>query len=69
MKNILIIPDKFKESLNSAEIIDLCIQALNEEYENVKTFSYLISDGGDGFLDAIAHNKKDAIRIPVDSML
>ncbi len=68
MKNILIIPDKFKESLSSAEIIDLCVKALDEEYDNVNTFSYLISDGGDGFLDAIAHNKEEAIRIPVDSV-
>lgn len=68
MKNILIIPDKFKESLSSAEIIDLCIKAIKEKHEDANTHAYLISDGGDGFLDAIANNQKAAKKIPLDTL-
>ena len=68
MKNILIIPDKFKESLSSTEIIDLCIKAIKEKYEDANTHAYLISDGGDGFLDAIANNQKAAKKIPLDTL-
>lgn len=54
---LLLIPDKFKGSLTSKEVSEAFV--LGVEKAGVKFTSHYIkaSDGGDGFLDAVAHYK------------
>ncbi len=51
---ILLIPDKFKGSLSAEQVIQTLEEAIRAVKPGVQFFPVLASDGGDGFLDAIA---------------
>jgi glycerate 2-kinase len=53
---ILLIPDKFKGSLTSNEVIEALKYGILEKYPNAKISSIIASDGGDGFLHAVSQN-------------
>ncbi len=55
--NILLIPDKFKGSLSSEEVIASLSKAIRHVRPKAEIHSVLASDGGDGFLDAVAIHK------------
>lgn len=59
--NVLLIPDKFKGSLSAAEVIKAIKQGLSHSKLSINCQEILASDGGDGFLEAIA--QFEAIRL------
>ena len=54
--NFLVIPDKFKDSLTAKEVIDAITKGLIKADKTATIKSVIASDGGDGFLDAVANN-------------
>ncbi|WKB82213.1 glycerate kinase [Cellulophaga lytica] len=52
--NYLVIPDKFKGSLTANEVIQSITNGLHRVDKSPSVKSILASDGGDGFLDAVA---------------
>ncbi len=52
--NILLIPDKFKGSITAQEVINALSSGIKRANPDVKIYSILASDGGDGFLSAIS---------------
>lgn len=52
---ILLIPDSFKGSASSKEIIEALERGFNKLDEKVSIYSIVASDGGEGFLDTIDH--------------
>ncbi|WP_282161853.1 glycerate kinase [Ulvibacterium marinum] len=54
--NILIIPDKFKGSLAASEVISAISNGIQKVMPNANLHSVMSSDGGDGFLNAVAEN-------------
>ena len=52
---ILLIPDSFKGSASSKEIIEALERGFKSLNEEVTLFSIIASDGGEGFLDAVDH--------------
>lgn len=52
--NYLIIPDKFKGSLTANEVVQSITNGLQRADKSPSVTSILASDGGDGFLDAVA---------------
>lgn len=53
---ILLIPDKFKGSLSAKGVVASIIKGIEKINQNVETVSIMASDGGDGFLNAVAEN-------------
>lgn len=53
---ILLIPDKFKGSLNAKEVIRAISNGIIGANADAEIFSVLASDGGDGFLNAVSVN-------------
>ena len=53
--NYLLVPDKFKGSLSAAEVIEALRQGICQVDAGAKIHSALVSDGGDGFVESIAH--------------
>ncbi len=53
---ILLMPDKFKGSLTTNEVIEALKYGILEECPNAKISSIIASDGGDGFLNAVSQN-------------
>ncbi len=51
--NILVVPDKFKDSLSAKEVITAITIGIQKHNIDHNIFSILASDGGDGFLDAL----------------
>ena len=51
--NILVIPDKFKDSLTAHQVVKAISNGINRCDKSFKIHSIIASDGGDGFLDAI----------------
>ena len=51
--NILVIPDKFKDSLSAKEVINAITKGVKKHDKKHKIISVLASDGGDGFLEAV----------------
>ncbi len=51
---ILLIPDKFKGSLNAKELIEALTKGINKANSNHNIISVIASDGGDGFLHAVS---------------
>ncbi len=51
--NILVVPDKFKDSLPAKGAINAITKGIQKHNIDHNIFSILASDGGDGFLDAI----------------
>lgn len=54
---ILLIPDKFKGSLSAREVISTLEEAISSVKPDAQFYPVMASDGGDGFLDAIANYK------------
>ena len=52
--NILVIPDKFKDSLSADEVINAISKGILKQSKSHNVFSILASDGGDGFLESIS---------------
>ncbi|MDT7830318.1 glycerate kinase [Pricia sp. S334] len=52
----LLIPDKFKGSLDAKEVIQAISRGILRIYPKAKIHSVLASDGGDGFLNAVSGN-------------
>ncbi len=59
--NILLIPDKFKGSLSAQEVIKALKKGISDFKKSIHFYEVIASDGGDGFLDAIAEN--DSIKL------
>ena len=55
--HILLVPDKFKGSLTAQEVIVALEKGISRTSPEIKTSSFVLSDGGDGFLDAVASYK------------
>jgi len=53
---ILLVPDKFKGSLSAKEVIAALKKGILEFDKSIRFYEAIASDGGDGFLDAIAEN-------------
>lgn len=53
---ILLIPDKFKDSLSAVDVINALKDSINKYREESTIHNIIASDGGDGFLDAIYSN-------------
>lgn len=53
MKRFLVIPDKFKGSLTTEEVIESISIGIKQALPDAETTSVLVSDGGDGFLNAV----------------
>ena len=53
---ILLIPDKFKGSLNAEEVVEALTAGIIGALPSAQITAVLASDGGEGFLDAIAKN-------------
>ena len=53
--NILVIPDKFKDSLSTHEVVNAISKGVLKQSKLHKIFSIIASDGGDGFLEAISN--------------
>lgn len=53
---ILLIPDSFKDSISSKDIIFNLKTAFNQMNPAIKIFECVASDGGEGFLDAVSSN-------------
>ncbi len=51
----VLIPDKFKGSLSAQEVIDAISRGICKADPEAKLYSALVSDGGDGFIESIAH--------------
>ncbi len=54
MKKYLLVPDKFKGSLSSQEVIDALSRGILRAEPDAGLFSALVSDGGDGFMESVA---------------
>ena len=55
--NILLIPDKFKDSLTAKEVIAAVKKGILNFDDSIDFHEVIASDGGDGFLEAIAENE------------
>ena len=53
--NILLIPDSFKDSISSKAIIEALEIGFNKIDADIKLYSCVASDGGEGFLKAVKH--------------
>ncbi|WP_373519870.1 glycerate kinase [Pricia sp.] len=53
---VLLIPDKFKGSLDAKEVIRAISEGVCQVHPGAEIFSVLASDGGDGFLNAVSEN-------------
>ena len=51
----LLVPDKFKGSLTAAEVIEALSRGIRKIDPDPHLHSALVSDGGDGFVESIAH--------------
>lgn len=62
--NVLLIPDKFKGSLTAQEVIISLSAGILKIYPDAEIHRVIASDGGDGFLEAIANYcKTDSVEI------
>ncbi len=53
-KRFLLVPDKFKGSLTAEEVMQAMHRGIKDVFPHAEIHSILASDGGDGFLNAIA---------------
>ncbi len=53
-KRFLLVPDKFKGSLTAEEVMQAMNRGIKDVFPQAEIHSILASDGGDGFLNAIA---------------
>ncbi|MBT8183738.1 MAG: glycerate kinase [Eudoraea sp.] len=54
---MLLIPDKFKGSLSAEDVIEAISAGIKEVFPEVEAHAVIASDGGDGFLEAVANYK------------
>ena len=68
--NILLVPDKFKGSLTTHEVIDALKKGIKKFNAAYNIYEGIVSDGGDGFLDAIKEttNVEHINCVSVDSL-
>ncbi|SDB44046.1 glycerate kinase [Flavobacteriaceae bacterium MAR_2010_188] len=64
---ILIIPDSFKDSISSTEIITIFSKEFKSLDNEIEIFGCVASDGGEGFLDAVA-NSVDISEITINTV-
>ena len=62
--NVLIIPDKFKGSLTSKQVVDSIETGIRRYNDQAQIHSVAASDGGDGFLSAILQSQPDVELVP-----
>lgn len=65
---ILLIPDKFKESLSSEEVSTAIASGIKKFNPLFETQSLVVSDGGDGFLSAVKENTPNLSKIDTDTV-
>ena len=53
MKKIILAPDSFKGCLTAPEVCDIWREAGESVFDKVQFISVPISDGGEGFVDAV----------------
>jgi len=53
---VLLIPDKFKGSISAKGVVAAITKGIEKVDSKVETISIMASDGGDGFLNAVAEN-------------
>lgn len=56
--NFLLVPDKFKGSLNAKQVIAAIERGVSSIFPKAGIYSVTASDGGDGFLDSVKHYKQ-----------
>lgn len=66
--NVLVIPDKFKDALTAKQVIAGIKQGIYLFNPNAAIYSFIMSDGGDGFLDAICNIKPGLDKVYVDAV-
>lgn len=67
MTRVLIVPDKFKSTLTSREVAEALKTGIRQTCPRAKLLSLVVSDGGEGFLEAIAQSGKmesHSVRVP-----
>ncbi len=64
---VLLVPDKFKGSLDAKEVIMAISKGIYGVHPDAGIFSVLASDGGDGFLNAVSENS-DCTTITSDTV-
>lgn len=67
MTRVLIVPDKFKSSLSSREVAEALKNGIRQTCPRAKLHSQVVSDGGEGFLEAVAQSgkmKSHPVRVP-----
>ena len=64
---VILIPDSFKDCLSSEEISAALARGLRKFDEHIEITNYIGSDGGEGFLEAVAF-QKDVQRIYHDTL-
>ncbi|MGL4631713.1 MAG: glycerate kinase [Leadbetterella sp.] len=76
IKNILVVPDSFKESLSSLDVCKVIQAAVEGELKNVQVKTLPLADGGEGSLEAIENSissqriyltAKNALGEPIDT--
>lgn len=65
---ILLIPDKFKDSLDAISVIDAIKDGIHKYNPKLLTHNIVASDGGDGFLNAIHFNNNSLQIINIESV-
>ena len=62
--NFLLVPDKFKGSLNAKQVIAAIERGVSSIFPKAGIYSVTASDGGDGFLDSVKHyNQLETIEV------
>jgi glycerate kinase len=61
-KRFLLVPDKFKGSLTAEEVMQTLHKGIQDVFPQAEIHSILASDGGDGFLNAVA------IQVPCETI-
>ena len=67
MTKVLIVPDKFKSTLSSREVADSLATGIRQTCPRAELSSLVVSDGGEGFLEAVAQSEKmelHRVRLP-----
>lgn len=66
--NVLIAPDAFKDSLTASEVTLAMKAGVQAFHENARCFQITASDGGEGFLEAVASSLPDVDRITIPTV-
>lgn len=66
--NLLVIPDKFKDSLTANQVVNAITKGIRRCNDSHQIHTILASDGGDGFLNAIHQVHPSFEKITMDSV-